>query len=173
MKNNKLLSALFLLTILNQDASSKTIETSICLHNSTDKSHIIRSADIENYDWESNIYRPDKNLNLVHIKPNETICRREYVNSWSSDPAFTLIVDDVPARMRYSASDSNTADAWNVQLVRKDRFGNLNPALVQGWGISPFGNDWSEGDYSCQLMKVESSLPNCWGFWIGTPQLIK
>jgi hypothetical protein len=162
----------FLLIILGAfsiDAIAGTVETSICFHNYTEKSHLIKIADIENYDWSSNIHRPDKNLHQVRIKPNETICRREYVNSWSKDPNFTLIVDDVPSRMRYSAADKNTVDAWNVQVVREDRLGNQNPAPVIGWGKSPFGDDWQEGDYNCQITPPASALPGCWGFFIGDP----
>ena len=55
---------LFLITsmvVSIQNGYCGSVETSICLHNATDKVHLIRVADIENYDWGSH-QRPDIKL---------------------------------------------------------------------------------------------------------------
>lgn len=167
MKYKVILFGITSMVVLIQNGYCGSVETSICLHNATDKVHYIRVADIENYDWGSR-HRPDINMSHFRIQPNQTICKREDINSWSKDPNFTLRVDDVPQRMRYSAADKNTIDAWNVQQIWEDRLGNKNPAVVRGYSQSPFGEGWEQGFNDCHFLpNVPPNLKNCWGFWIG------
>ena len=166
MKYKAVLIGITSMVMSIQNGYCESVETNICFHNATDKVHVLKAADIENYDWGSN-HRPDKNIIHLRIKPNQTLCKREDVNSWSSDPNFTLIVDDVPQRMRYSAADKNTIDAWNVQQIWEDRLGNKNPAVVRGYSQSPFGEGWEQGFDNCHFLPNVPNLNNCWGFWIG------
>lgn len=166
--NIKFTFAVFILSSANAYAGK--IETSICILNLTEKTQVIKVADIKNYNWESKNNRPDKNLHNHKIGPHQVLCKQEDVNSWSSDPSFTLIVDDVPQKMQYSAADKNTIDSWNVQPVFNDRMGINNPSVVRGWSRSPFGEGWEQGSYDCQITGNEG-FKNCWGFFIGTPPL--
>lgn len=87
---------LSLMVVSSFSVNAGSVETHICIKNTTESKYTIRVGDIDNYDWEKN--RPDHNFNNIDILPGQRICNVEDINSYSR-PAFSFFVNDQKTRM--------------------------------------------------------------------------
>lgn len=103
MKYSVLLGIFFLTTMGQGAFAGGSVETNICIKNTTSVRQRIYVADIKNYDWDGDS-RPDHNFDGLAISPGETICKREEINGNSAYPEFTFLIDGAPSEMKYRST---------------------------------------------------------------------
>ena len=107
--------SLLILALLALEASAGAETTTFCIRNTTNMSHHIEVANIENYDWEGD-NRPDHNFNNITIEAGQTICRLEDSNEWAR-PMFTFVIDGIPTRMGTQSDEAAYNSGWGAYSV--------------------------------------------------------
>lgn len=160
MKYSVLLG-LMIFTMMEQSAFAESMETNICIKNTTSVPHKIDVTDIHNYNWDGGS-RPDHNFNDLTIAPDQTICNREEVNAMRASVTFTFLIDGVPSKMDFRATYRWSPPMATYYKYKDWRWGIrveiANPFLVPSnntiyW--QPF--DWRPG-FECSLDKAQCSL---------------